>query len=123
MTALSLHFKASEFACRCCGKAEMDAEFIIALERLRVQIAAPFIVTSGYRCLAHNAAVGGAEKSAHTLGKAADIAISGGNASRVVSFAPRLGFTGIGIKQHGSFSGRYIHLDTAHSDFTVWTYS
>ena len=43
------------------------------LDPLRKAWGAPIIVTSGYRCPRLNAAVGGARRSQHTLGQAADI--------------------------------------------------
>lgn len=43
------------------------------LDPLREAWGAPIIVTSGYRCPRLNAAVGGARRSQHTLGQAADI--------------------------------------------------
>jgi zinc D-Ala-D-Ala carboxypeptidase len=46
------------------------------LERVRA-LAGPVSVSSGYRSFQLNAAVGGAKDSAHTLGLAADITVSG----------------------------------------------
>ena len=43
------------------------------LDPLRKAWGAPIIVTSGFRCPQLNAAVGGARRSQHTLGQAADI--------------------------------------------------
>lgn len=43
------------------------------LEPARTQLGAPIIVNSGYRCPALNAAVGGAERSYHLVGRAADL--------------------------------------------------
>lgn len=49
------------------------------LERVRVLVAGnrPIIVTSGYRCLALNRAIGSADTSAHVLGMAADFHVEG----------------------------------------------
>lgn len=52
------------------------------LERVRAVIGQPIHVTSGYRCLEVNEAIGGVAKSAHMLGLAADI--------KVLDLAPRL---------------------------------
>ena len=80
---LSPHFTAGELACRCCGKfgpkdgAEIrtTAQF---LERVRVYLGNRAIhVNSGYRCPAHNAAVGGEVNSFHMRGFAADITVGG----------------------------------------------
>ena len=43
------------------------------LEPARVKLGAPIIVTSGYRCVALNEAVGGVKNSQHIKGQAADL--------------------------------------------------
>ncbi len=47
------------------------------LETLRRFIGRPIVIVSGYRSPAHNAAVKGAAKSQHMLGKAADVRVLG----------------------------------------------
>ena len=48
------------------------------LETLRAELGgAPISIISGYRSPAHNARVGGAEKSQHMEGRAADISVKG----------------------------------------------
>jgi hypothetical protein len=47
------------------------------LEPLRAAVKKPIIISSGYRSLALNKAIGGASNSAHTLGLAADITVPG----------------------------------------------
>lgn len=69
-------FTEAEFACKCgCGAANMDPEFMAALQAARTACLFPFIVTSGYRCADYNARLGGAPHSKHVSGKAADIAV------------------------------------------------
>lgn len=46
---------------------------VAILQPLRDKIGKPIIINSGYRCPAVNARVGGADKSAHLYGRAADI--------------------------------------------------
>jgi len=69
----------------------------------------PVRITSGYRCPEHNASVGGAGKSQHTIGTAVDIAISGLNIGRMYELAlqvPEFASGGIGVYHDG-----HIHLD------------
>lgn len=75
---LSENFTADEMACRCtdpsCHLTLVSPRLVDALQTLRALIAAPLWITSGYRCLNHNAAIGGRRRSFHTMGLAADIA-------------------------------------------------
>ena len=78
MGDLSRNFSRHEFACKCgCGEAEVSPFLIEVLQRLRDILGVPITVTSGRRCTAHNAAVGGAKNSQHLLGLAADIRAEG----------------------------------------------
>lgn len=54
-------------------KANLEALVNNVLDPLRKKWGRPIIVTSGYRCPKLNATVGGAAKSAHMYGQAADI--------------------------------------------------
>lgn len=51
----------------------MDPVFMEKLQELRDAFGQAITVTSGYRCKDHNKAIGGAPRSQHLLGKAADI--------------------------------------------------
>ena len=55
------HFKPIEFT----NPEKMGFEFMLWLEKLRVESNVPFVITSSYRSRAHNASVGGASDSAH----------------------------------------------------------
>ena len=50
----------------------MDEGHLEALDELREYSGGPIIVTSGFRCLTHNKAVGGVRNSWHTRGMATD---------------------------------------------------
>lgn len=67
------YFKESEFACKCCGRVMIDNRLVTMLDRVRHTLDKPIYVNSGYRCVAHNKAVGGATGSYHVKGLAADI--------------------------------------------------
>lgn len=73
-TILSKNFSAYEFDCECgvCELTLVSIQTINILQMLR-DAAGPIHINSGFRCEQHNTAVGGAPKSQHLLGKAADV--------------------------------------------------
>lgn len=75
---LSEHFSDREFRCKCgkCTLPEISKELLEVLERVRAEFKGKVVITSGYRCVAHNAVVGGATNSQHCLGIAADIQVT-----------------------------------------------
>jgi uncharacterized protein YcbK (DUF882 family) len=122
---LSAHFSRKEFECRCgCGFCDVDALLIAGLEALRATIHKPIIVLSGCRCGKHNAAEGGASKSLHVSGRAADIRVKGMTA-RTLYAAARLipEFKGYGVSDRGAFlhvdvrehSARWCYKDGLHT--------
>lgn len=113
------HFKAREFACRCgredCNAPAMDPGFVEKLEMLREKWGRPLIVTSGVRCEFWNAKIGGAPKSQHKLGRAADLRVADRNeALSLHALAETLGFGGVEIGKG------FIHVDTGPKRH--WTY-
>lgn len=67
------YFARSEFQCKCgCGFAVVDYELLEVLNLVRRVFETPLVITSGCRCPDHNAAEGGARKSRHLYGDAAD---------------------------------------------------
>ena len=100
---LSPHFNAQEFRCKC-GKThdfQIDDDLITKLEALYATLnCSKIIVTSGFRCVAHDKAVKGSGTGQHTRGKAADICCYGQNGQPISSKtvcckAQDTGFTGI----------------------------
>jgi uncharacterized protein YcbK (DUF882 family) len=123
---MTRHFKNKELVCHCdCGQQHMKIGFMSLLESLRMAYDRPMIVTSAYRCSAHNADVSTTGRfGPHTTGQAIDIAVSGRNAHRLLSLALQFGFTGIGIQQRGD--NRFIHLDNLMLDHPrpwIWSYA
>ena len=75
---ISDNFKLSEFECKCgCRTVKLHSELLRRLQAIRTQTGRPVRITSGYRCPAHNRAVGGATASRHMLGDAVDFQIVG----------------------------------------------
>jgi uncharacterized protein YcbK (DUF882 family) len=73
---ISKHFEDQEFECRHCHalpEGGIDNRLLEVLDAAREAAGGPICVTSGYRCPAHNAAVGGAAQSYHMRGMAADV--------------------------------------------------
>jgi uncharacterized protein YcbK (DUF882 family) len=89
---LSPHFKLREFQCRCCGTVKLSPKLLDMLEVLREEWRAPLVVTSGFRCVPHNGAVGGAPRSRHLRGEAADILARPAEQMALKRMAERLGF-------------------------------
>lgn len=72
MSKLNEFFSREEFACKCgCGFDAVDVELLTVLTDVRLEFG-PVTITSGNRCVRHNAVVGGATDSMHTKGMAAD---------------------------------------------------
>lgn len=126
------YFKESEFRCRgrnCCGgEAKVQPALVYALDDLREAYGKPLVITSGYRCPAHNQAVSTTGPNGpHTTGLACDIAISGRDAYTLLRLAMASGkFTGVGVHQSGY--GRFLHLDMipdslGHRRPWVWSYA
>lgn len=114
MGDLSPHFSLREFVDRRTGDHPLPSvDLVEHLEMLRARGTGPIVIVSGYRCLATNHAVGGAELSRHTFGDAVDIRPGICH----VSAALDLGFTGVGVR--GEWA---IHLDVRPGPVATWTY-
>lgn len=120
MPKLSEHFDESEFACRDkCGKVHVDPSLIYLLEKAREILGRPIVIHSGFRCPAHNAAVGGTPQSAHLTGEAADIvcAFSSDRYDLLRTFLT-LGVTRLGV------GAGFVHVDVSLTlpQRCLWTY-
>ena len=112
MGDLSDHFDSSEFACKCgCGygtrQGDVSEDLIELLELMREGYG-PIRVNSGNRCSVYNASIGGVANSAHTIGQAADLSVSGGKLRRfMLDLAVDYNARGIGVAK------TFIHVDVA----------
>lgn len=115
------YFKPEEFTCKCgCGKKEIQPKFLEKLNYARHKAGVPFVVTSGVRCLTHNAEIGGDDNSEHVWGEGADIkALDGYARWKIITAAIAAGIRRIGVDKD------FIHLGDglAYKPFPViWSY-
>lgn len=107
---ISPHFSRDEFTCKCgCGFNTVDTQMLRLLEKIRTYFNAPVIVNSGCRCTEYNHKVGGAEKSQHLIGRAADITVGSVSPRDVADYAESIGVPGIGRYE------TFTHLDSRNS--------
>lgn len=120
-TDYSPEFTEAEFRCKHTGRCEMQPVFMRRLHHLRGVYGKPMRITSGFRDSSHPKERGKALPGEHTTGRAADVAVQGVDALRVIQLALGLGFTRIGVQQKGE--GRFIHLGDS-PDFPpgLWSY-
>lgn len=114
---MSVNIDVKNFACPDCGANNMDSKFLDRLSTIQFGMRGTLVITSGYRCPAHNAAVGGSPTSQHLQGLAADIACNDANKRMlIVSLAVRSNLTGIGVAKS------FVHLDLRPGMPVLWTY-
>jgi zinc D-Ala-D-Ala carboxypeptidase len=122
--ALYPNFSEAEFRCRATGKCEMHPDFMARLQKLRTVYGRPMRISSGYRDRTHPVEMRKATTGAHAMGRAADIAVDGWEAMRLLQLAVEVGFTGIGVQQKGA--GRFIHVDDVPAGVlprpAIWSY-
>ena len=109
---LSANFKVSEFKCKDgSDKILVDEALVDVLQDIRDHFKKAVNINSAYRTESYNKKVGGASKSQHLYGKAADIVISGVKPREVAVYAESKGVGGIGLYEYGGTSG-FCHVDT-----------
>jgi len=114
---LTKNFTTAEFKCHCCGDCRVSPGLMAAMQALREKWGKSIKINSGYRCLRHNSAVGGAPDSYHLKGLAADCEILAGvDRYTFVRLAFEVGFRGIGI------ASGFIHVDIREGPASLWKY-
>jgi len=109
-------------ACPCCGEKGMDESFLNLLDLIRSAVKQPLIVTSGYRCPAHNSKVSTTGiNGPHTTGKAIDLKANSSLRYLLTMYAQDYGIERIGI------ANTFIHLDGLDQEdgfdqCVMWTY-
>ena len=108
MGDISKNFSRSEFACKCkCDFATVDVKLLEVLEITRVHFNKPIKINSACRCLSHNTHIGGAEKSKHMQGIAADIVVKDTDLVEVYKFLDLFQPNKYGVKLYNTF----VHID------------
>lgn len=105
---LGANFTVREFACNDGSDTVLISEELVTLlQRIRDHFGKAVVINSGYRTSAYNKKIGGATKSQHVLGTAADITVPGVPPLEVAQYAefcqPKSG--GIGVYQ------TFTHVD------------
>ena len=111
---LTKNFASTEFDCHgqgCCSQTSIDDKLVGYVQQFRDHFGKAVTINSGYRCPTHNASVGGASKSNHMDGEAADIKIKGITPLELAQYAESIGIKGIGVYSWG------IHIDTRTSKY------
>lgn len=126
MTKITEHFSLEEFACHDADRTPYPPIWIndrliplcYLLELIRGACDRPITIISGYRTNDYNRKIGGARRSQHIQGRAADIVVKGLSAGQihmrilaVRRFWHRLG--GLGLYQN------FVHVDIRSTDRLV----
>ena len=101
------HFDVKEFACKGCGEVKTSQHLMAVLELVRIHFNSPVTITSGYRSPEHNAKVGGAPKSKHVEGIAADFKVKGFEPDEVYHFLESIFPNSYGLGLYKS----WVHID------------
>lgn len=105
---LSKNFNQSEFECSCgCGFNEVSSTLVDVLQEIRDTLEEPITINSACRCKEHNADVGGARRSQHLLGTAADIVVKGCTPAFIYEYLDSKYPDTYGIGKYSSFT----HID------------
>ena len=106
------YFDKGEFACKCGSAfcdgfpAEPSRKLVRLAEEIRGFYGVPVMISSGVRCVRHNANVGGVANSRHLSGKAMDFCVKGKPASRVLAYVKTLP-----VRYAYPIDENYVHMD------------
>jgi len=102
------YFSIKERSCNCCNELNDNETLIDLMNKARARAGIPFIVTSWYRCKAHNESIGSKSTSSHVSGLAVDIAFKNSvDKFTIMKALINTGFERIGINEKKKF----IHVD------------
>ncbi len=123
---LGPYFKTAEFDCQCkhdsCVEQKISIELVKKLQDVRVELARPVKVTSGFRCSKHQADLRSsgvntvvARVSTHELGNAADIRPVDRNMTGFLEIVEK-SFLSIGLAK------TFLHVDLREDKERRWNY-
>lgn len=117
-TAITKNFARYEFQCKCgCNAQMVDEELAEKLQQIRDKLGKSITVTSGYRCVSHNAKAGGSTHSRHLYGYAADWRATNRSINPVaLGIIASQYFGAVGIYWHSK--GAFVHTDTRNGKAT-----
>ncbi len=116
MRDISTHFDRREFACHCgCGFAAVDKRLNEILEDVRCYFTMPVVINSACRCPDYNQKIGGAKKSQHTKGMAADIKVMNISPDAVAEYLERV-HSACSIGRYDTFTHVDVRNIPAHWD-------
>lgn len=118
------YFTREEFDCSHTGDCFMQVHFMDTLLRIREAYGKPMRITSGYRSATHPEERKKDKPGEHTFGCAADVAVSGVDALRLLRVALEHGVSRIGVKQDNRGT-EYLHLGVGAPGLpnpSLWSY-
>ena len=117
---LSENFKVREFACKDGSDTiKIDQLLVKFLQAAREHFAVPLTINSGYRTSSYNNKIGGAKKSYHVKGQAADHHTNGKvDLMNLAKFYESIGVPGIIVYPNSGF----IHIDTRPTGYFAIDY-
>ena len=124
---MTKNFKRQEFECKCGCQMPLEVyENIIKLSSqlqfLRDYTGRPISINSAYRCVPHNANVGGSKTSQHIYGKAADITIQSLKPIEVYAIIEDLIDFGVMLQGGLGLYDTFVHYDIRKTR-ARWDYS
>ncbi len=125
---ITSYFNEDELRCKCgCGEMKFSDRAVGKLQLLRLFFGAPIHINSGYRCPKYNNEVSSTGLDGpHTVFKddniTVDTRVNGKDVHRLFEVLDYSIFTGIGVKQIGEHSSRFIHLDCLVNELRPWVW-
>ena len=116
---ISEHFGVWEFKCKDNSRViVLDKALVELLEKVRAHFKRPVIINSGYRTVQYNSRLpNSSPKSQHTLGKAADIRVTGVSPVNVYAYLNQLYPNSHGLGIYNTF----VHVDVREKK-SRWDY-